>query len=114
MLFPQTYAVPLVEKLSQVCAKWCITFVGLCEYVPSGAQLSEASENMYQVVQNFRKASAIMCQVVYNCRSPLQIYAEWCILSLPSANMCLVFLNVWWAVALNPIQLQIYVYKFRQ
>ena len=47
-----------------ICAKWCTTFGGLCEYVPSGAQLSEASMNMCQEVHNFRRS--------------LRICAKWC------------------------------------
>ena len=33
--------------------QWCTTFGGLCEYVPCGAQLLQASANMCQVMHNF-------------------------------------------------------------
>ena len=47
-----------------ICVKWCTKFGNLCEYVPSCAKLSEASENM--------------CQVVHNFQRPLKICAKWC------------------------------------
>ena len=89
----------------RICAKWCTNFGGFCEYVPGGAQLSEASANMCKVVHNFRRPLRIfakwcttfgglceyvpsgaqlsesfanVCQVVYNFRRPLRICAKWC------------------------------------
>ena len=48
----------------RICGKWCRTFGGLYEYVPSDAQLSDTSANMCQVVHNFRRL--------------LRICGKWC------------------------------------
>ena len=98
----QAYAVPSVDNVSQASINM---FGGPSEYVPSGAQFSEASAKMCQVVHNFRRllricarwcttfgglceyvssgaqlseASANMCQMVHNFWRSLRICAKWC------------------------------------